>query len=138
MKAFNRFDSNRFTGGYQSLMLREASDAGHFFLHGIEKNGKLFLITDPEVHAFPSPAHLVVFDEKTLVALIDTVFTTWNIILSPEGDIFLATLEGMRKLNEEGLKAGRIELVSLPAANKAAEQIFFRVTCISTMKRISG
>ena len=103
-----RFEKNHFVP--IKITDLHGRDAGRFFLNGIEANGNLLLVTDPDVKAFPSPSHLVLYNMHTRRALVNDSLQIVCVLQSPRGDVLVSTTQGMKQLDQAALSQNKILL----------------------------
>ena len=116
-----RFEKNHFSK--INLVDNNGKDAGGFFVNAIEKNKKLFIITDPNVLPIAGPSRLIVYDLKNKMVTASKPSLAFFIIASPRGDILVATEKGIKKLDDSALLQNQIRFVLLPPIYKTAENL---------------
>lgn len=114
-----RFENNHFRK--ISLMDSAGREASQFMLTGKEIDGKLFLLTDPNIHAFPGDGHLVVYDYiKNTVAVSEDI-SIYGVIQDAEGTILVGTSVGIRQLDKIALAKNVVKLLPAPSVYKSVE-----------------
>jgi signal transduction histidine kinase len=117
-----RYERNRFVR--MNVKTREGQEINNYFVHGVEINKKLLLVTDIGQTFFPSPSFLVVFDMITGEALISSKPPEISFVAkSPRNEILIATSEGLKTLDHERLLKGEIRFLPPPLLYKAAEKL---------------
>jgi signal transduction histidine kinase/ligand-binding sensor domain-containing protein len=99
-------------------------EAGRFLVQAVEWNRKLFILTDPYISGYPGAAVLLVYDRdsgKLLAPAIpaDAYFVT----KSPEGDVILATRNGVRRVDTAALRQNNIVLGAMPFPYRATDTV---------------
>ncbi len=115
-----RFEKNHFS----RILLADKNgrDAGAFFESGMKINNKLFIVTDPHVQSLAGPARLIVYDPGKKQVAISQSPLVFSVLLSPNGDILVSTLEGLKKIDEKALQQNEIRFSPLPKIYRAAEK----------------
>jgi signal transduction histidine kinase/ligand-binding sensor domain-containing protein len=144
-----RYEKNRFVK--IPLMDDKGDDVGRFFTRGIERNGQLFLLNDPYLGGYPGHGSLVLYDTRTGKWIIpenppaapakslaaQTMRSNasakssappkspiiYSLAGSPEGDILLATGQGIRKIDTAALKRHTLRLLDPSFPYQAADSL---------------
>lgn len=117
-----RFEGRRFVR--ISLTTTGGMEAGPYLVRGVESGGRLFMVTDPELKSYPGTASLLIYDparHQLLDAGRPDYF--YSIARSPSGEVLVATANGVRMVDGQGLRAGRIRLLRPPSPFTAADSI---------------
>ncbi len=101
-----KYENNKFTR--VQLKGSDGRDAGGFFKNIVERNNRLYLITDPNIQSIAGPGRLLVFDIKTKQLIINSDPIAYFIAISPAGDILLSTRFGIKALDEKALLQNKI------------------------------
>jgi signal transduction histidine kinase len=104
---------------FEKIRLDQGKNEAVNLVQAVELNGKLFITTDPNTSAFPGSGILIVYDLKTQEYLFGkTIPKVFFVALTPLHDILLSTAEGIRKIDQQALLKGKIELSKDLAAYK--------------------
>ena len=116
-----RFEKNRFVK--IDLVDSAGKDIGRFFINAVEFNGKLLIVTDPNIHPLSGPGRLIVYDFKSGKAVAGQSQLVRSIVVSPKGDILLATKEGIKKVDVAFLNQNKIRFSVLPPVYSTTENV---------------
>lgn len=113
-----RFENNQFT----RINLKDSigRDAGGFFKSAVEKNKKLFLLTDANIQKKAGPGRLMVYDFKNEKVVISGDPAVYFLVVSPDNTILVSTELGVRVLDERALQENKIRFVPLSHPYEAA------------------
>jgi ligand-binding sensor domain-containing protein len=115
-----RFENNQFTR--IPLMDADGRDAGGFFKSAVEQNGKLFLITDPNIQAIAGPGRLMIYDFKNVKVSISQEPPAYSLLVSPDGKILVSTQLGIKVLDEKAVQENKIHFNPLSGPYAAASK----------------
>ncbi|HYJ38137.1 MAG TPA: hypothetical protein VEV87_05950, partial [Chitinophagaceae bacterium] len=117
-----RFADNRFVK--INLTYENGEELNNYFIKGTEIDNKLFIITDPSTNNVTAAARLVIFDLKTHKTLLSKKPPGVSYVAeSPQKEILVSINGGIRKLNRDALRKGKILLERLPVQYRAAEKV---------------
>jgi signal transduction histidine kinase len=92
----------------------EGNDAGKVLTQGVEKNGKLFMITDVNYTIFPGKGMLLVYDLQTKKFWYQKNLPEFFFITSsPENEIWISSSKGLKKIDRQDVQKGKIRLVPI-------------------------
>ena len=96
------------------LIDSQGRNLGVYLSQGVEKDGKLFIISDVNYPVFPGNGKLLVYDLQSKKLLTrDDLPKFYFIINSPQGEILLSSTEGLKRIDQQNLKRGVISLLPL-------------------------
>ena len=102
-EGFYRWECGRFA----KIALPDSTgkEMGFNLLHGVECNGRLFLVSDPYYsYVRPGTSSMIVFDLRTRRHIVAPPTPIYFFpIVTPSGDVLVATSEGVRKFWESRL-----------------------------------
>lgn len=117
-----RFKDNRFMRMH--LKDKKGKELNNYFVKGVEIKGKLFIITDPTTNNTLAASRLVIFDLKSSETIISDKPPDISYILeTPQGEILVATGNGLRTLNQKALLNGSLRFDPVPSKFKSTEKI---------------
>ena len=123
------FSDNRFTK--LPMRSQDGRDINQYFSRGIVADGKIILVTDPTMGSYPSPSYLLMYDPATQqVCIGKKPPEVFDVIVSPQHDILVATSHGLKMLDKAAMKKGEIMLATIPlkymvATNAVAHVLYF-------------
>jgi len=120
-----RFQQNRFT----HIPLRD--DQGHSvddpIVHAVEVDGRLILLTDSWMGAFPGPASLMLYDPGSGRLTINSKGPgCYYLVRTPDGGVLAATAAGIRSLDKTALHQDSIRILHLTNNYKGADSTVSR------------
>ena len=110
---------------------QNGKDVNRYLVKGIEADGRIIMVTDPTMGNYPSPSYLVVYDLKTRqVSISKKPPEVYDVTLSPQRDILVCTLDGLKTLDKRAIARGEINFLPPPqqytaAAKEAAGTAYF-------------
>jgi signal transduction histidine kinase/ligand-binding sensor domain-containing protein len=94
-----------------------------FFTDAAESGNKLFIVTDWRSAVFGGAGRIVVYDFDSKRVVQSKPLYANTIAQSPAGDVFVSTIGGIKKINQQALLRDSIVLQKLPPAYHAAEEL---------------
>ena len=123
------FSNNRFKR--MPIEKQGEHDINRFFIKGIELDGKILIVTDPAMGAYPSPSFLIIYDIKTHRTCISAKPPeVYDVAISPKGEILVCTNQGLKLLDKDAMNEGQVSLLPPPQAygkarNNIASTLYF-------------